>query len=79
MFIMYSHCPYLPHQFTVVHIIKEAFNIKLNYIMQIGNLKQLVASRNRIFHRAIRTESIAVTAELRFTDWFHNLLYTLLN
>ena len=31
-----------------------------------GIISQLVASRNRIFHRAIRTESIAVTAELRY-------------
>ena len=78
MFVLNSQCPYLLNQLGMVHIIKEAFNIKLYYIMQFCELHQIVGSLNSVLHGAIWSEAVAAITEFGFANWFHNLLDTLL-
>ena len=75
---MDSHCPDLPNQLGVVNIVKESFNIELNDIMQMHSLHELIGSVDYVFYRAVWSEPITVFTKFRFTDWFHNLLDTLL-
>ena len=75
---MDSHCPELSNQLGMVNIVKESFNIELNNIMQMHSLHKLIGSMDYVFHRAVRSETIAVLAEFCFTDWLHDLLDTLL-
>ena len=76
---MNTHSPYLSYQLGVIHIIKESFYIEFNDIVKIGMLKQLITSCYGILYRMVRSESIAVLAELSFTNGFHYLFDTLLN
>lgn len=78
MFVLNAHCPNLFNQLRVVYFIKETFYIKFYDIMQIAFLQSTIGCLDCIFHTSHWSKSIAVVAELSFTDWFHNLLDTLL-
>ena len=73
MFVLNSQCPYLLNQLGMVHIIKEAFNIKLYYIMQFCELHQIVGSLNSVLHGAIWSEAVAAITEFGFANWFHTV------
>ena len=75
---MYSQCPYLTHQLTVIYIIEETLDIELNHIMQVHTLEHSIGSLYGVFYGAVWAKTIAVVAEFRFADWFYDLLNTLL-
>ena len=78
MFILYSHSPNLSNEFAMVYIIKESLYIEFNDIMQMGDLQQPIRSIYGIFHRTVRTKTIAIITKLGFTYRLHDLLNTLL-
>ena len=51
---------------------------RLEQLLQGTVVSGVEKMHKRIFNRPIRTESIAITAEFCFADWFHDLLDTLL-
>ena len=51
----------------VIDIIKEAFDVKLYYIMKIHHLQHGVRSVYGVFYRTVRAKAIAIVTELCFT------------
>ena len=78
MFVLNAHCPYLLYQFGVVHFIEEALYVKFYDIVQIAVLQSAISGLDGVFHTSHRAKSVAVIAEFRFADRFHDLLDTLL-
>ena len=75
---MDSHCPYLAQKLSMVHIVKEAFDVDIYDNMKIACLHMLFSLSQCIFNSAVRTETIACVAKFCFTNRFHHLQNTLL-
>ena len=79
MFISNSQRPHLPYQFRMINVVEKAFYVKFDNVMQMAFLKSVICICDCIFDRTVWSESVAVFAKMRFTDWFQDLLETLLN
>ena len=76
---MNTHCPNLANQLGVVHIIKEAFDVKFNHLSKVADLHQSIAFCDCVFHRPLRAEPVAMFAEFCLTNRLHDLLDALLH
>ena len=75
---MDSHRPYLAQKLSMVHIVKEAFDVNIYDNMKVACLHMLFSLSQCIFHTSVRSEAIACIAEFRFTNRLHYLQNTLL-
>ena len=75
---MDSHRPYLAQKLSMVHIVKEAFDVNIYDNMKVACLHMLFSLSQCIFHTSVRSEAIACIAEFCFTNRLHHLQDTLL-
>ena len=61
--------PYLLNELRMIYIVEKAFDVNIYDSMQVRQLYQLIASCYGVLFGSVRSESIRMVIEFRFTDW----------
>lgn len=68
MLVLHAHAPHLPEQFAMTDIVKEAFYININRIVQSTLLYHRIALGQCVFRTSVWTKAVAPLMEFCFAD-----------